>query len=125
MTASTASPPKVTEGSFCLSLLGLCNSLVRKCHGCQQMLKLVYMNNLIIPPPPNDLVIVSVMKRPFCQNGTMQAGKLGNVYFHCKTSCVQRAQPAFLPFLVQIPTDLRPRLLDVHKQLIRAELGLS
>ena len=30
------------------------------------------------------------------------------MYFHCKTSCIQRVQPAFLPFLVVIATELRP-----------------
>ena len=76
------------------------------------------------PTPPNDLVIVSAMKRTFYQNGVMQTGKLGNVYFHSKTSCIQRVQPAFLPFLVVIPTKLRPKLLDVHRQYLCTELGL-
>ena len=116
--AMSTSPPKATEGSFCMSLLGLCNPLVKKCYGCQQMLKLHHLGNLLIPTPPNDLVIVSAMKRTFHQNGVMQTGKLGNVYFYCKTSCIQRVQPAFLPFLAVIPTELRHELLDVHRQYL-------
>ena len=119
----STSLPKATEGSFCLSLLGLCRPLVKKCYDCQQMLKLHHLGNLLILSPPNDLVIISAMKQTFYQNGVMQTGKLGNVYVHCKTSCIQRVQPAFLPFLVVIPIELRPRLLDVHRQYLCAELG--
>lgn len=122
---AAVSPPKVSEGSFRLSLLGLCNPLVKKCYGCGQMLKISYLGKLMAPTAPHDLVIISATRRTFFQNGEKRTGKLSSVYFHCKTECIQRVQPAFLPFLVVVPGELRPRLLEVHKQFLLQELGIQ
>jgi hypothetical protein len=83
------------------------------------------MGNLISPAPPHDLVVISVMRRTFYKNGERTTGKLGNVYFHCRNECIKLVQPAFLPFLVVIPSDIRARLLDVHKQYLRQELHIE
>jgi hypothetical protein len=82
------SPPKVTEGGFQLSLLGLCNPLVKKCYGSQQFMKIEYMGNLIPPAPPHDLVVISVMQRTFYKNGERMMGKLGNMSFIAGTNAL-------------------------------------
>ena len=86
-------------------------------------MKVEYMGNFIPPAPPHDLVVISVMRRTFYKNGERMMGKL---YFHCKNGCIQRVQSAFLPaFLVVITSEIRARLLDVHKHYLRQELDIE
>ena len=122
----TLSPPRMQEGAYQLGLLHFCSPLVRKCYGCGQMLKSRNGsdNNLQIPPPPHDMVIITAMRRQYWQNGVQKRGHLGNVYFHCNVKCVKLMQPAFIPFLVVIPSALRPHLLPVHQQHIANELQI-
>lgn len=81
-------------------------------------------DTLHIPPPPNDLVIITAMRREYWQNRERKMGRLGNVYFHCKVKCVKIIQPAFIPFLTTIPPYLRERLNELHKQEIAKELDI-
>ncbi|XP_078368548.1 uncharacterized protein LOC144652410 [Oculina patagonica] len=120
------SQPKMQEGAYQVGLLQFCFPLVRKCYGCGQMLKSRNGsdNNLQIPRPPNDMVIISATRRPYWQNGVQKRGNLANVYYHCKVSCVKMMQPAFIPFLVVIPPVLRPYLLPEHRRHILDELQI-
>ena len=116
---------KPTEGSFHVQLLSLCNPNVRKCYGCAQALKVRGQNDLLfIPPPPYDMVLVTVMRRQYMHEGQVRFSDPSNVYFHCKTQCVRNVQPSFVPVLVQIPPHIRPHLQDVHLQLLRTELNI-
>jgi len=120
------SPPKMQEGAFQLGLLQFCNQSVKKCYGCGQLLKMQRGDGQWqVPPAPNDLVIITAMRRPYWQNGVQKRGSPSNVYFLCRVECVRAMQAAFLPFLVVIPTVLRPHLLPVHSQRLAQELGLS
>lgn len=123
MAEDNCSPLRAKEGTFHLALLDLCSPLVKKCFGCEQLLKIKCVDQFVIPSAPHDLVIVSCMHRIYYQNGERRS-RLSNVYFHCNIRCVKMVQPAFLPFLVVIPLEIRPRLLPVHYQLLQTELGL-
>ena len=121
----TSSPSgRIQEGTFQLSLLKKCSPLVRKCYGCQRVLKLRRGEELFIPEPPGDLVIISCMRRSYWQDGEMKTGKLGNVYFHCKVECVKLVQPAFIPFLVVISPEIKRDLLDVHRHFLQNDIGI-
>ena len=43
------SPLRAQEGTFYLTLLGLCSPLVKKCFGCKQLLKFKSGSKLLIP----------------------------------------------------------------------------
>lgn len=77
-----------------------------------------------IPPAPNDLVTITATRKSYLQNGEQKRGHLGNVYFHCRVECVRAMQAAFLPFLVVIPSGLRPHLLPAHRQHLAQELQM-
>ena len=124
-TASLQSPPKMQEGAFQLGLLKFCHSSAKKCYGCGHLLKMKGGDGQWhIPLAPNDLVIVTAMRRSYWQNGEQKRGHLGNVYFHCRVECVQAMQAAFLPFLVVIPSGLRPHLSLTHRQHLKQELQM-
>ena len=97
---------------------------MKRCYGCQGVLKLRRGEDFFIPDPPDDLVIVTSMRRTYWQNGEQKSGRLGNVYFHSKVECVRKAQPQFIPFLVIIPPDVKRDLLQVHRDHLQTELGL-
>ena len=118
------SPIRVQAGTFHLALLGQCSPLVKKCFGCEQLLKIKCDDQFVIPSAPHDLAIVSCMHRSYDQNGERRS-RLSNVYFHCNVRCIEMLQPAFFRFLVVIPIEIRPRLLPVHYQLLQSELGIS
>ena len=88
-------------------------------------MKLRRGEEFFIPDPPEDLVIVTSMRRTFWQNGEQKTGRLGNVYFHAKVSCVKRVQPQFIPFLVVIPEEVKRELEQAHQNYIQTELGLK
>jgi len=71
---------------------------------------------------PNDLAIITAIRRQYWQNGAQKQGQLANVYFHCTANCVKLLQPAFIPFLVVIPSGLHPHLQASHRQHIAKEL---
>ena len=54
------------------------------------------------PDPPKDPVIITSMRRSFWQNGEQKTGRLGNVDFHAKVSCVKRVPLQSIPFVVVI-----------------------
>mgnify|MGYP000255970578 CR=1 FL=1 len=119
------SPPKMQEGAFQLGLLQYCHSSVKKCYDCGKLLKIKGRDGQWhIPPAPNDLVIISAMRRSYWQNGEQKQGQLGNVYFHCHDECMRPMQPAFLPFLVVIPTCLRAHLSPTHRQHLAQKLQI-
>lgn len=119
---TTLSPPRMQEGAYQPGLLQCCSPLVKKCYGCGQMLKIRRGNDsfLQIPPPPNDLVIITATRRQYWQNGVQKRGQ-----FHCTVNCVKSMQPTFIPFLVVIPSGLHPHLQVAHKQHIAKELQIS
>lgn len=77
-----------------------------------------------IPPVPNDLMIITAMRWPYWQNGVQKRGSPSNMNFHCHMKYVRAMQAAFLPFLVIIPSVLRPHLLPVHNQHLAQELEM-
>ena len=122
--ASSYGPPvRVEEGCFRVALLGQCNALVRKCFGCEQLLKIKRGDQFVIPSPPHDLVVLSCMHRPYYQNGERRS-RLSNVYFYCNLQCIRIVQPAFHPSLVLIPPEVRPHLYPVHQQVLQSQLGI-
>ena len=126
-TGATLSPPRMQEGAYQLGLLQFCSPLVKKCYGCGQMLKIRSGNgsSLSIPPPPNDLVIITATRRQYWQNGVQKRDQLTNVYFHCIANCVKLMQLAFISFLVVIPSGLHPHLQASHRQHIAKELQIT
>ena len=74
---------------------------------------------------PNDLVIITAIRRQYWQNGAQKRGQLANVYFHCTAYCVKLMQPAFTPFLLVIPSGLHPHLQASHREHIAKELQIS
>ena len=101
------------------------HSLVKKCYGCGQLLKMKGRDGQWhIPPAPNDLIIIIAMRRSYGQNDEQKRGQLGNVYFHCRDECGRPMQPAFLLFLVVIPSCLQLHLLLAHRQHLALELQL-
>ena len=107
------------------NLLRFCHSSVKKCYGCGQLLKMKGGDGQWhIPSAPNDLVIITATRRTYWQNGEQKRGHLGNVYFHCRVECVRAMQAAFLPFLVVIPSVLRPHLTPAHHQHLAQELQI-
>ena len=72
-------PPKTQEGAFQLSFFG------------EKILLLwpaVIENekkrwSMAHTTSPNDLIIITAMRRPYWQNGQQKRGQLTNVYFHC------------------------------------------
>ena len=73
---------------------------------------------------PNDLVIITAIRRQYWQNGAQKRGQLANVYFYCTANCVKLMQPAFTPFLVVIPSGLHPHLQASLREHIAKELQL-
>ena len=111
---------KVTEGDFQLSLLGRCKQLVRKCYGCQQLMKVEYTGNFTPPAPPDDLVVISVMRRTFYKNCERMIGNSGTSIFTAETSAFNvYSQPFCLFSSLSRTSEIRGRLLEVHKQYLR------
>ena len=121
--SSNGSPGRVQEGCFRVALLGQCNLLVKKCFGCEQLLKIKCGDKFIIPLAPHDLVILSCMHRPYYPNGERRS-RLSNVYFHCNLQCIRMVQPAFHPSLVEIPPEIRPHLHPFHQQVLQSQFGI-
>ena len=64
------------------------HSLVKKCCRCGQLLKIKGRDGQWhIPPAPNDLIIITAVRRSYGQNEEQNRGQLGNVSFHCRDEC--------------------------------------
>ena len=97
------SPLIAQERTFHLTLLGLYSPLVKKCFGCEHLLKFKSGSELLIPVEPHDLVITSVMRRPWYVNGQRRS-QLSNVYFHCNERCVKIALMRVFPKAIVLTT---------------------
>ena len=110
-------------GGFRITFLQLCSPLVRLCYGCSQTLKPGCM--IAIPPPPNDLVIMTRMNRQYRDNTTGEMrSKEGNVYFHLNVHCIRRKQPYFIPQIATLSDETAPYLTQAHLHFLRA-FGLN
>ena len=72
-----------------------------------------------------DRNIFENLRRQYWQNGVQKRGQLANVYLHCIANCVKLMQPAFLPFLLVIPSDPHLHLQAAQRQHIAKELQIS
>ena len=112
--------PDPLPGSYMIALLDYCSSNVSKCFGCNGALK----QSKDVPPPPQDMVVVSKMKRTYRgTDGTMREGSLSNVYFHFNEQCVKSKDSYFVPSLLFCPNDLTPHLHNEHRDRLQA-LGI-
>ena len=94
----TSTSGTVPEGSFQLNLLKRCSPLVRKCYGCQGVLKLRRGEEFFIPDPPEDLVIVTSMRRSFWQNDEQKTGRLGMYTSTPKSLALKGYKPSLFLF---------------------------
>ena len=106
--------------SYILTLLRFCHASVSVCYGCQQPPKL----NGQTPPPPFDLLIMTQMRREYCNNG-QKMSRMGNAYFHANMHCMSQRLPFFHPSMVQLQPGLYPQLLQVHREALTRNLGLQ
>lgn len=113
--------PSPVPGSFECCLLSQCDYRVTTCYGCGNPLK----HSGHVPQAPNDLVLVSNMRREYRVAGEKRRSKLSNVYFHFRVKCVREKQPAFIPSLVHISPFVAQCLNNSHRQLIGSELGIA
>ena len=110
--------PSPNPGTFVIYLLCYCPNQTSICFGCRRTLK----PGGVIGNPSPDLVIVSNMVRQWPQGGLVYS-KLGNVYFHCLSACVQQQQPYFRPSSCVIPRQITQFLRSEHWVYIRQSLG--
>ena len=76
--------PCANPGSYILTLLRFCHANVSVCYGCQQPLRV----NGQTPPPPFDLLIIMTqMRREYCNNG-QKMSRMGNTYFRANMHCM-------------------------------------
>lgn len=62
-----------------------------------------------IPEPPQDIVLVTQLKREFMHQGQKRE-KMGNAYFHLDRKCVAAKVPAFDSPLVAVSNNLGQQL---------------
>ena len=86
-------------GTFMVSLLQCCPSMVQTCFGCSQTLK----PGGQIALPPYGMVIISKMQKPFPSPTGELMHKEGNVYFHVNINCVTRKQLCYDPRMTICP----------------------
>ena len=106
--------PNPTPGSYQLTLLRFCHEKTSTCYGCKGGLK-----PSGIPPPPEDFVVVTKGQRQFTRNDGTPLTKLGNMYFHFNEACIRKYNSYYLSCLLKVPEDVKPHLLDVHRDYLR------
>ena len=112
--------PCANPGSYILTLLRFCHASVSVYYGCQQPLKV----NGQTPPPPFDLLIMTQMRREYCNNG-QKMSRMSNAYFHANIHCMSQRLPFFHSSMVQLQPGLYPQLLQVHREALSRNLGLQ
>ena len=114
--------PSLSEGAFVLTSLKYCDSRVSICYGCNQKLR----DNVAVPWPPLDLVIVGKMRREYIQDGEKCLSKESNVYFHAAAESITKRAPVFIPALLTFhPEEIKEKVfVQAHKDYIDQKLGL-
>ena len=80
----------------------------------------------VLPPPPNDLVMTTRLRRKYYKDGQLQISPtISSVYLHVNSYCALAAQPDFTLASCHLPNDLVPFLQTEHYNLIYAKLGLN
>ena len=71
-------------------------------------------------PPPYDLCLVHKEQHLYynVQNARQQFSPLSNVHYHANVECPKVRFANFVPSAVLVPDDLKPKLLQVHKDFL-------
>jgi hypothetical protein len=80
-----------------------------------------------IYPPPYDICLARKERRWYNSpaDGTRKLGKEGDCHYHLKKSCVGKADPPYQGENIVIPPQVRVRLTQIHKDVLRKEFGLN
>lgn len=115
--SQSASP---TSNPFYLKLI---QGNIRMCQGCRNSLRAA---DGTILPPPHDIAIARAERRSFRDSsGNLITPKRETVcHYHCALLCVMKADPSFTPINLYIPSDIKPKLSQVHLQYLQAYLGV-
>ena len=78
-------------------------------------------------PPPNDLCLVHKEQHLYYNivNGRQQLSSLSNVHYHANVTCPKSRFPSFDPHAVQVPDEIKPKLLEVHKVFLHKTFGIG
>ena len=78
-------------------------------------------------PPPNDLCLVHKEQHLYYNivNGRQQLSSLSNVHYHANVTCSKSRFPSFDPHAVQVPDEIKPKLLEVHKVFLHKTFGIG
>ena len=78
-----------------------------------------------IYPPPYDICLARKERRWYNSpaDGTRKLGKEGDCHYHLKKSCVGKADPPYQGENIVIPPQVRVRLTQIHKDVLRKEFG--
>ena len=112
-TASAISPQDMVPKPFKLKFL---TNQIKVCADCKQG----YQRRT---DPPYDICIVHEESIWIVQHD-MPFKKSTNAHYHGNATCITIKHPAFQPNCVEIPPDVKVRLLPVHKHYLRDHFGI-
>ena len=78
-------------------------------------------------PPPNDLCLVHKEQHMYYNvaNARQQSSSLSNVHYHANVECPRARFANFEPSTVEVPDDLKPKLLEAHKLFLFQTFGIK
>ena len=109
----TSPPPTVTSNQpFQLKFL---TPQIKVCAGCRDGYARVTDGKSCLPPP-HDLCLVHKEQHLYYNvvNGRQQFSSLSNVHYHANPNCPRARFPNFNPLHVQIPEEIKEKLLPTH-----------
>ncbi len=96
---------------------------IRTCQGCRGSLRAADSS---IPASPNNLCVARSEKRAYRNNsGTLVTPTTFKPsHYHSVLTCVQAAEPYFMPYSLKVPPDVYSQLTFEHKQYLWMHFGL-
>ena len=78
-------------------------------------------------PPPNNLCLVRKEQHLYYNivYGKQQLSSLCNVHYHINSECPRLRQPNFTPGSIEVPVEIKSRLLPEHWLFLVQKFGIS
>jgi hypothetical protein len=123
MTTPSTSPTSQVSINLHPFILKLLGGNIRVCQGCRNSLRL---SDGQVPPPPFNVVVARMEKRPFrdVTGNVRTPTRPSNAHYHLKLQCTQIAEPSFVPSALSFPEDVVNYLNDTHHSYIYQEFGI-
>lgn len=98
---------------------------IRICQGCRGSLREL---NGSIPLPPMDIAVARLEQRPYFDKASgsfCTPKKETHSHYHPRVACISIVEPNFFPKSLVVLLEVKEKLLQVHKNYIRTEFGLT